>query len=86
MRRRLLTVTADEHYANRGREMDMGGGTNVANSAGVYGTKGVASASNVPSARGGASSWIDASGNRRKLRWLEPHLANRELTTTARMG
>jgi hypothetical protein len=39
------------------------GGTNVANSAGVYGTQGVASASNVPSARGGASSWIDASGN-----------------------
>jgi hypothetical protein len=38
-------------------------GSNVANAAGVYGTKGVASASNVPSARWGASSWIDASGN-----------------------
>lgn len=32
------------------------GSPNVANSAGVYGTTGVASASNLPSARGGASS------------------------------
>lgn len=38
-------------------------GSNVANAAGVYGTQGVASAGNVPSARAGASSWIDASGN-----------------------
>lgn len=39
------------------------GGTNSLYSAGVYGTKGVASASDVPAGRGGASSWIDRSGN-----------------------
>jgi N-acetylneuraminic acid mutarotase len=45
------------------REWTWVNGSNVANAAGVYGSKGVASASNVPSARGGATSWIDASGN-----------------------
>jgi hypothetical protein len=39
------------------------GGTNLDNTAGVYGTQGVASASNAPGGRSGASSWIDASGN-----------------------
>jgi Kelch motif len=38
-------------------------GSSVADAAGVYGTRGFASASDVPGARGAASSWIDASGN-----------------------
>jgi len=38
-------------------------GSNTANAVGVYGTQGVASASNVPGARGYAVSWIDPSGN-----------------------
>lgn len=38
-------------------------GGKTANAAGVYGTQGVASASNVPGARSGATSWIDNSGN-----------------------
>jgi N-acetylneuraminic acid mutarotase len=39
------------------------GGGDVANASGVYGTRGAASAGNVPGARQAASSWIDASGN-----------------------
>ena len=35
----------------------------TANAAGVYGTQGTASASNVPGARYAASSWIDSAGN-----------------------
>ena len=38
-------------------------GSNTANAVGVYGAQGVASASNVPGARGYAVSWIDPSGN-----------------------
>jgi N-acetylneuraminic acid mutarotase len=38
-------------------------GGNGDNAAGVYGTRGTASASNVPGARYSASSWTDASGN-----------------------
>jgi hypothetical protein len=38
-------------------------GGNADNAAGVYGTQGTASASNVPGARYSASSWIDSSGN-----------------------
>jgi N-acetylneuraminic acid mutarotase len=38
------------------------GGSNTPVTAGVYGTQGVASASNVPGARGGAASWLDANG------------------------
>ena len=38
-------------------------GSNTANAKGVYGTQGVATASNVPGARSGAVSWIDSSGN-----------------------
>jgi N-acetylneuraminic acid mutarotase len=38
-------------------------GSNGEGASGVYGTQGVASASNVPGARSDASSWIDASGN-----------------------
>jgi N-acetylneuraminic acid mutarotase len=38
-------------------------GANTVQASGVYGTQGVASATNVPGARGGAVSWIDSSGN-----------------------
>jgi Galactose oxidase, central domain len=38
-------------------------GTPGFNAPGVYGTRGVASASNIPGARWGANSWVDASGN-----------------------
>jgi hypothetical protein len=41
----------------------VGGPNNVANSAGTYGTTGVASVSNSPGARYSACSWTDASGN-----------------------
>jgi N-acetylneuraminic acid mutarotase len=38
-------------------------GSNLADTKGVYGTRGVAAAGNVPGARGGAVSWIDSAGN-----------------------
>ena len=38
-------------------------GSSNASQDGVYGTKGVASSSNVPGARFGAVSWTDSSGN-----------------------
>ena len=39
------------------------GGSSTANAQGVYGTQGVAAATNVPGARFNAASWTDASGN-----------------------
>ena len=39
------------------------GGSNTADAAGVYGTRGAASVNNMPGGRYGATSWIDASGN-----------------------
>jgi N-acetylneuraminic acid mutarotase len=39
------------------------GGSNTANSIGIYGTLGSAAASNVPGARAGAVSWTDGAGN-----------------------
>jgi N-acetylneuraminic acid mutarotase len=39
------------------------GGSNVVNQPGVYGTKGVPAAGNVPGARWSAASWTDPSGN-----------------------
>ena len=38
-------------------------GSNTVNQVGIYGTKGVAAAGNVPGTREGAISWIDGSGN-----------------------
>jgi N-acetylneuraminic acid mutarotase len=38
------------------------GGSNVAGNAGTYGTQGVASAGNLPPARTGAMTWVDAAG------------------------
>ena len=38
-------------------------GSNTSGSLGVYGTRGVAAATNVPPAREDATSWLDASGN-----------------------
>jgi N-acetylneuraminic acid mutarotase len=39
------------------------GGSNIGNQGGVYGTKGVASANNIPGAREMGIAWTDASGN-----------------------
>jgi hypothetical protein len=39
------------------------GGSNLANQAGIYGTLGTASASNIPGARSGSIRWTDSSGN-----------------------
>jgi N-acetylneuraminic acid mutarotase len=39
------------------------GGTDAFQATGIYGTKGVAAATNAPGARRGATSWTDASGN-----------------------
>jgi N-acetylneuraminic acid mutarotase len=39
------------------------GGSNTADAVGVYGTQGTAAATNVPGARMGGSTWLDASGN-----------------------
>ena len=39
------------------------GGSNVGGAHGIYGTEGMASASNVPGARRGANSWTDSVGN-----------------------
>ena len=38
-------------------------GANVINQLGVYGTKGIASATNSPGARGGSATWVDNNGN-----------------------
>jgi N-acetylneuraminic acid mutarotase len=38
-------------------------GSDTIDAAGVYGTKGVAAAANVPGARNGAASWVDGDGN-----------------------
>jgi N-acetylneuraminic acid mutarotase len=38
-------------------------GSSTVNAAGVYGTLGVSAATNVPTSRAGASSWIDGAGN-----------------------
>lgn len=46
-----------------GGEWTWMGGSKTQQQPGVYGTKGVASSSNIPGARYGASSWTDTSGN-----------------------
>jgi N-acetylneuraminic acid mutarotase len=38
-------------------------GSNIGNQSGIYGTQGIAEPSNVPGARAGAVSWLDAQGN-----------------------
>ena len=43
--------------------MDLVSGSNAINQWGVYGSKGVAAAGNVPTARTGSDSWIDSAGN-----------------------
>lgn len=47
----------------RTKEWTWVSGSNTVNAVGVYGTQGVASASNVPGARNNSVSWIDGSGN-----------------------
>ncbi|MFZ0798139.1 MAG: kelch repeat-containing protein [Terriglobales bacterium] len=48
---------------NGAKEWAWMSGSNTANAIGVYGTQGVASASNVPGARSGSVSWTDGGGN-----------------------
>jgi N-acetylneuraminic acid mutarotase len=50
-------------YSPSTKEWTWISGGNGVNAAGIYGTQGTASASNVPGARYSASSWIDSSGN-----------------------
>ena len=50
-------------YSPTTHEWTWEGGSNVAGQTGVYGSQGVASASNIPGARAGAVSWADSSGN-----------------------
>jgi len=50
-------------FTQAGKTWTLVSGSTVGNSAGVYGTLGTASASNVPDSRSGAVSWIDSSGN-----------------------
>jgi N-acetylneuraminic acid mutarotase len=50
-------------YSTTSRSWTWVGGANVAGAAGVYGSQGLAAATNMPGARQGAVSWTDASGN-----------------------
>jgi len=50
-------------YSPSTKEWTWINGANADNAAGIYGTQGTASATNVPGARYSASSWIDSSGN-----------------------
>ena len=50
-------------YSPAGAEWTWMSGSDTANAPGVYGTRGVPAASNVPGSRQGAVTWIDASGN-----------------------
>jgi hypothetical protein len=47
----------------RGGEWTWQGGSDRPNGKGIYGTRGVPSADNIPGARDGAATWTDASGN-----------------------
>ncbi|MGH3430533.1 MAG: kelch repeat-containing protein, partial [Mycobacteriales bacterium] len=51
------------HHSPSTNEWTWVSGGNAHNAAGVYGTRGTASASNMPGARYSASSWIDSAGN-----------------------
>jgi hypothetical protein len=51
------------NHTNPLREWTWISGSETANAVGVYGTQGIAAASNVPGARQNAVSWIDSSGN-----------------------
>jgi N-acetylneuraminic acid mutarotase len=50
-------------YSPSSGEWTWVGGSNTVSASGVYGTKGTASASNIPGARAGPVTWKDASGN-----------------------
>jgi N-acetylneuraminic acid mutarotase len=50
-------------YSVPSQEWTWIGGSSSGNQAGIYGTKGVASASNIPGAREAATSWTDCSGS-----------------------
>ena len=50
-------------YSPASHEWTWEGGSDVANQPGVYGTRGVAAATDIPGARYGAAAWTDANGN-----------------------
>jgi len=50
-------------YSPSTGEWTWASGSNTVNATGVYGTQGVAAATNVPGARAGGATWKDASGN-----------------------
>ena len=63
-----MTLSCSGEESNGPGEMPLGAWTWVSGSSsidqsGVYGTKGTASPSNVPGARTGSVSWIDAAGD-----------------------
>jgi N-acetylneuraminic acid mutarotase len=59
----LLLAGVSPRLAAQASEWTWMGGSNTVNQPGVYGTKGVPAAGNVPGARVGAVSWTDSSGN-----------------------
>lgn len=50
-------------YSPSSGEWTWVGGSNAVNQTGVYGTRGVATASNTPGARNSAATWVDSSGD-----------------------
>jgi N-acetylneuraminic acid mutarotase len=58
-----VSVTCATNVAATGGQWTWEGGSNNVNATGVYGTRGSASAGNVPGARDAAVSWTDGSGN-----------------------
>jgi N-acetylneuraminic acid mutarotase len=59
----LFLAGVSPRLAAQASEWTWMGGSNTTGQPGVYGTKGVPAAGNVPGARGGAVSWTDGSGN-----------------------
>jgi N-acetylneuraminic acid mutarotase len=56
-------VTMNDLWKFDGTNWTWMSGSNTIDQVGIYGTKGVAAASNIPGARSGSVSWIDSSGN-----------------------
>jgi hypothetical protein len=50
-------------YSPSSQQWTWVGGSNTRNAAGVYGTQGIGSPANVPTARSDAVYWTDSSGN-----------------------
>ena len=58
-----LSGVLNDLWKFNGSEWTWMGGSDVADSAGIYGTLGTAAPANVPGARNGAVAWTDSSGN-----------------------